>query len=42
MNFQEGEKITYTITGKVMFHAIYKRGQQIEVVETHPQLDVND
>jgi hypothetical protein len=42
MNFQEGEKITYTITGKVMFHAIYKRGQQIEVVETHPQLDIND
>lgn len=42
MNFQEGEKIIYTKSGKIKFHATYKRGKQVEVLETHPQYDINE
>ncbi|OIQ36427.1 MAG: hypothetical protein BM555_02655 [Crocinitomix sp. MedPE-SWsnd] len=40
MNFQTGERIIYTRSGKVKFHALYKRGKQIEVLVTHPELDI--
>ncbi|MFT4601065.1 MAG: antitoxin component YwqK of YwqJK toxin-antitoxin module [Arenicella sp.] len=39
-NFQTGERIIYTRLGKVKFHALYKRGRQIEVLETNPLLDI--
>ena len=42
MNFQEGEKIIYTKSGEVKFHALYKRGQQIEVIESKPWLTIDD
>ena len=41
MNFQTGERIIYTRSGKVKFHALYKRGRQIEVLETNPLLDID-
>ena len=41
MNFQVGEKIIYTKSGQVKFHATYKRGKQLEVLVTKPQLDIN-
>lgn len=42
MNFQTGEKIIYTKSGKVKFHALYKRGKQIEVIEAKPWLTLED
>lgn len=38
MNLQTGEQINYTPNGVIMFHALYKRGKQVEVIETHPEL----
>ncbi|UKN01284.1 hypothetical protein K6119_16265 [Paracrocinitomix mangrovi] len=42
MNFQVGERIIYTKSGKVKFHALYKRGQQTDVLEAHPELTLDD
>jgi len=42
MNFHEGERIIFTKSGQVMFHALYKRGKQVEVIETQPWLTVED
>ena len=41
-NFQVGEKIIYTQSGLVKFHALYKRGKQIEVLEAKPWLTLED
>lgn len=38
MNFQTGESITFTNTGEVKFHALYKRGKQTEVLVNKPHL----
>jgi antitoxin component YwqK of YwqJK toxin-antitoxin module len=42
MNFQEGERIKFTKSGQVMFHALYKRGKQVKVIETQPWLTIED
>lgn len=42
MNFQIGEKIIYTKSGEVKFHALYKRGEQTEVLEAKPWLTLED
>lgn len=42
MNFHEGERIIFTKSGQVMFHALYKRGKQIKVIETQPWLTIDD
>jgi hypothetical protein len=41
-NFQVGEKIIYTKSGEVKFHALYKRGKQIEVLVTKPWLSLDE
>lgn len=41
-NFQIGEKILYTRSGEVKFHALYKRGKQEEVLVTKPWLEIDD
>ncbi len=38
MNFQIGEQITYSETGDVIFHALYKRGNQTEILVNRPDL----
>ena len=42
MNFHEGERIIFTKSGQVMFHAVYKRGKQVKVIETQPWLTIED
>lgn len=42
MNFQTGEQITYTDKGEVKFHALYKRGNQTEVLVSRPELPETD
>ena len=42
MNFQVGERIIYTKSGQVKFHALYERGRQTEVLVSKPWLDLND
>jgi antitoxin component YwqK of YwqJK toxin-antitoxin module len=42
MNFQVGEKIIYTQSGQVKFHALYKRGQQTDVLVAKPWLTLED
>jgi MORN repeat variant len=42
MNFQVGERIIYTKSGVVKFHALYKRGKQIKVIEAKPWLTIED
>lgn len=42
MNFQTGERIIYTKSGQVKFHALYKRGNQQEVIVAKPWLTLED
>lgn len=42
MNFQVGERIVYTQSGQVKFHALYERGKQTEVLEAKPWLTLED
>ena len=42
MNLQTGERIIYTKSGKVKFHALYKNGQQTELIESNPLLNLED
>lgn len=42
MNFQVGERIIYTKSGQVKFHALYERGKQVEVLEAKPWLTLDD
>ncbi|MEX1001276.1 MAG: hypothetical protein WDZ35_04100 [Crocinitomicaceae bacterium] len=42
MNLQTGERIIYTKSGKVKFHALYKNGKQIELIESNPMLELDD
>lgn len=37
-NFQTGEQITYSKKGEVIFHALYKRGNQTKVLVTRPDI----
>lgn len=41
-NFQHKEKIIYTQSGQVKFHAMYKRGNEIEVYVNRPELLLTD
>lgn len=38
MNFQTGEMIHYTSRGEVKFHALYKRGKQVSILVSRPEL----
>lgn len=42
MNFKTGEEITYTSTGEVKFHALYKRGTQTQILVNRPDLPEED
>ena len=41
-NFQHKEKIIYTQSGQVKFHAMYKRGKELEVYVNKPELSLKD
>lgn len=36
MNFQTGEQLNYNEAGEVVFHALYNRGRQIEILINRP------